>query len=313
MSGHITRTSRGSRVGSSASRPSSTSRSTSTWRATPWQACTCTDRSSSASTRPAGRGRSAARSLCSRPSRVSGAVGGRGSSSSVAIAADDRARCSSRVSRPRLASRGCRTRRWLSSSARSTAPPGPVRVCQSAGDGCGSQTWTSRSAASASSRSISVTDSRVWPNRESRTGRSNASGSSRSRATVAAWRSSGEGPSTRSVSRRQSSGCQARSAGSGAPAAVGVAPRGPVGHQRRPLSGVRREEPGQPACHREAPPHPEIGLVTARSVAQVLGQGGCPGLVETAVDHVEQRPGERVGSPGVVVAGAGDLGDQRPG
>ena len=46
MSGHITRMSRGSRVGSSASRPSSTSRSTSTWRAGPWQLCTCTERSS---------------------------------------------------------------------------------------------------------------------------------------------------------------------------------------------------------------------------------------------------------------------------
>ena len=45
MSGHITRMSRGSSVGSSASRPSSTSRSTSTWRAGPWQACTCTERS----------------------------------------------------------------------------------------------------------------------------------------------------------------------------------------------------------------------------------------------------------------------------
>ena len=45
MSGHITRMSRGSSVGSSASRPSSTSRSTSTCRAGPWQACTWTLRS----------------------------------------------------------------------------------------------------------------------------------------------------------------------------------------------------------------------------------------------------------------------------
>ena len=63
MSGHITRMSRGSSVGSSASRPSSTSRSTSIWRAGPWQLCTCTDRSSAASVRP------------SRPDGVGGQVG----------------------------------------------------------------------------------------------------------------------------------------------------------------------------------------------------------------------------------------------
>ena len=48
------------------------------------------------------------------------------------------------------------------------AAPARPGSAQSAGDGCGSQTWTSRSAASASSSSISVTDSRVWPNSESR-------------------------------------------------------------------------------------------------------------------------------------------------
>ena len=41
MSGHITMTSRGSSVGSSASRCRIASRSTSTWRARPWQAWTC--------------------------------------------------------------------------------------------------------------------------------------------------------------------------------------------------------------------------------------------------------------------------------
>ena len=45
MSGTITRMSRGSSVGSSWSSPTSTSRSTSTWRAAPWQACTCTESS----------------------------------------------------------------------------------------------------------------------------------------------------------------------------------------------------------------------------------------------------------------------------
>ena len=75
MSGHITRMSRGSSVGSSSRRPSSTSRSTSTWRAAPWQLCTCTDRSAGVERRPAGRTALARRSDCSQPSIVSGAVG----------------------------------------------------------------------------------------------------------------------------------------------------------------------------------------------------------------------------------------------
>ena len=76
MSGHITRMSRGSSVGSSSSRPTSTSRSTSTWRACPWQACTCSDRSCSSSTRAwsvAAPGSALARrSACNHPSRTSG-------------------------------------------------------------------------------------------------------------------------------------------------------------------------------------------------------------------------------------------------
>ncbi len=72
MSGHITRMSRGSSVGSSASAPSSTSRSTSTWRAGPWQLCTWTERSVAESERPCTRTALAAISDCSQPSRVGG-------------------------------------------------------------------------------------------------------------------------------------------------------------------------------------------------------------------------------------------------
>ena len=143
MSGHITSTSRGSRVGSSASSPSSTSRSTSTWRATPWQACTCTERSPGSRVRPAGRASSAARSAWSQPSRVS-VVGADGSSVSLAGSATASARWSSRVSRPRLDSNGWRTTWWLSSASLSAAPRRPARSAQRAGDGCGSQTCTSR-------------------------------------------------------------------------------------------------------------------------------------------------------------------------
>ena len=109
MSGHITRMSRGSSVGSSESRPSSTSRSTSTWRDGPWQACTCTLRSPGSRTRVAGSTLLlAAMSCCSHARRVP----------SLDVASrpsprfDDRrrppsasVRCSSRTSRPSDASR----------------------------------------------------------------------------------------------------------------------------------------------------------------------------------------------------------------
>ena len=71
--------------------------------------------------------------------------------------------------------------------------------------------------------------------------------------------------------------------------------------------------PRQPARHREAAAEPEVGLVAGVPVAEVTGQGGRPRLVEAGVDHVEQRPGQGVGGPRVVVAGTRDLGDQRAG
>ena len=95
--------------------------------------------------RPAGRGSSAERSAWSHPSNVSGGAAS-GSSVSVAGSASASAAWSSRVSRPRLDSNGWRTAWWLSSAARSTAPRRPPSAAQSAGDGCGSQMWTSRSA-----------------------------------------------------------------------------------------------------------------------------------------------------------------------
>ena len=62
------------------------------------------------------------------------------------------------------------------------------------------------------------TGMRVCPNRENRAGRSISCGRSRSAASTARCRSRGEGASTCATSRRQSSGCQARS-GSRAPPA----------------------------------------------------------------------------------------------
>ncbi len=207
MSGHITRMSRGSRVGSSASRPSSTSRSTSIWRAAPWQLCTCTLRSSRRWARPSGRTVLAAMSDCSQPSRVSGR-GGAGRYSSVAAAAG-RLRCSSRRSRPRVASAGCPTWRWLVSARRGIGPCSPASRAHRSSLGCGSHRCRSWWVASASSSSMSVPGNRVCPNSDSRAGSSH--GDSCSRATVFACRMAGGSASTAATSARHSGGCQVRS------------------------------------------------------------------------------------------------------
>ena len=101
--------------------------------------------------------------------------------------------------------------------------------------------------------------------------------------------------------------------GQGTTGAVGVAPLRPVGDQRRALTGVRREESRQPTCHGEAPAEPQVGLLAGQPVTEVPCERARPGLVEAGVDDVEQRPGQGLGGPRVVVAGTGDLGDQRAG
>ena len=221
MSGHITMTSRGSRVGSSASRPSSTSRSTSTWRADPWQACTCTLWSSSASERPAGSTVAfAARSACSHDKSVPRPsvelVETRSALASVTATVCS-VRCSSRTSRPSEASSGWSTRSWERSSTRDTAPRRSVRAVHSAADGCGSQRCTSRCSPSALSSSTSVTGIRVCPKSENRDGRSIPPGRSRTTERTSRWRRWGEGWPTWATSSRHSSGCQSRSSSRAAP------------------------------------------------------------------------------------------------
>ena len=113
MSGHITRMSRGSRVGSSWSRPTSTSRRTSTWRAVPWQACTWRLRSSTRCVRDERSSTVGAwlerRSCWSQPSRVVGSASGRAETSPDGKPPASKVRRSSRASRPSEASNGCPT------------------------------------------------------------------------------------------------------------------------------------------------------------------------------------------------------------
>ncbi len=71
MSGHITRTSRASSVGSASNSPSTTSRSTSTWRSGPWHACTWTLRSPGSGTKLPSGDRSS-RSVALQPAQQRG-------------------------------------------------------------------------------------------------------------------------------------------------------------------------------------------------------------------------------------------------
>ena len=228
MSGHITRMSRGSRVGSSASRPTSTSRSTSTWRAAPWHACTCTDRSPSrrarASRLAAPGSVLARRSCCSQPSSVSAwsPSGGSGAAPPPVepVETTDSVRCSSRASRPSDPRSGCRTSSPARSSSRGTGPDAarPARSSHREPETCGSHRCTSRSSPSAPSSSTSVTGRRVCPKSDSRGGRSRPSPPLRSRSSVSVWRTSGGSPPTRFTRRRHSSACHRRSSSSLCPA-----------------------------------------------------------------------------------------------
>ena len=106
MSGHMTTTSRGSSVGSSASRPRTASRSTSTCRSGPWQACTPTLASPARASASGGRAVVAQVVLQAPEQR-----GGRGAGPGV-VAVDGvgaaRRSCSSRTSRASEASSGWR-------------------------------------------------------------------------------------------------------------------------------------------------------------------------------------------------------------
>ena len=97
-----------------------------------------------------------------------------------------------------------------------------------------------------------------------------------------------------------------------AAAAVGGPALEPVGQQRRPLDGVRREQAGQPRGDGVPPTLPQLGLGAGVEVAEVPGHRRAPRLVEGVVEHRQQRPGHRVGGPRVVVGEPEHRGHQRP-
>ena len=123
MSGHMTMTSRGSRVGSACRLWRIASRSTSTWRPAPWQAWTWMLESGPAPARVVGA-RSARTSACSRASSDPGLLSSlkAWSTSRTSLGARASTICSSRPSRPQEASSrfqaGTRCRRHAAPPAR---------------------------------------------------------------------------------------------------------------------------------------------------------------------------------------------------
>ena len=273
MSGHITRMSRGSSVGSSPSSPTSTSRSTSTWRADA-VAGVHLHRVVAGAVRRARVAASGAalarRSACSQPSSVPGGVGApavwRGGH--VAERASQLAGVTAQRAEQRVAHQVGR----VVVGTRHLAPRavGPS-ASHSAGEGCGSQRCTSRSAPSASSSATSVSGSRVCPKSESRGGRSRSAPPLRSRSRVV-----GEAY-VRRIRRHPRDepspqlGLPAQVDVQVAAGAVGVAACSPVGDQRRALDGVRREQAGEPPGHGVAPGR---ALVVGVAAAEVRGEVG---------------------------------------
>ena len=220
-----------------------------------------------------------------------------------------RLRCSSRWSRPSEASSGCRTRRWLTSSRRGTGPARSASRCHRSPLGWGShrcRSWWVASAAEQldlGGRHPGVAEQRD-PRRQVAGSRPEPL-EGRGVPLVRVRR--GHGLRERAPQRRLPGQVTVERAAE----PVGGVAGGPVDQQLRPLRGVRREQAGQPPRHGVATAPPELGLVAGVAVAEVQREGGRPRLVEAAVEHRQQRPGQGVGRPRVVVAGAGQLGDQR--
>ena len=273
MSGHITITSRGCSVSSSASRWRIASRRISTWRARPWQEWIWMLRSCGSSGRGSGR-RSARTSAWMRASRVSSrvAIGWWWATCSCVPSTS----CISRASCPHEASSRFSASAAVVSSARRTTGGRLPILSHSAGEGWRRKTWTSRPAASARRTSRCPVASRVRPNSEMRSGRSTSDGSARRRSHAGSSRSAGLGSASRSRSRRHSSACQAASGGH-----VDLAAR-PAADHGRAVQRVAVEQLGEVADGREAAGAP-VGVGRRR-------RGGRRGCAATARPGTRRRP-----------------------
>ena len=281
MSGHITITSRGSSVGSSASRCRIASRRTSTWRARPWQEWTCTLRSSGVAGGAASGGAVRAHvGLDAREQRVRrgarpGGGGRRGSPAPAStscssrdvlapggeqpVGGQRRGRVVARAGRPAAARGRAATR---SHSARRRVQQRTVDVAR------GGERAQHVEVAGGQPREAEQRDPR-------RAGR-RAPARSRRRAHAPASRSAG--PASRSASRRRrhSSACQ-RGVGRDA----GVVAGRPRADHLGPVQRVAVEQVGEVADGREAPRPPS---------ASARRPGARPARAATAPPGTRRRP-----------------------
>ena len=88
-----------------------------------------------------------------------------------------------------------------------------------------------------------------------------------------------------------------------------LAAEAPVGEQGRSLQGVGGEQAGEAAGHGVAASAAQI--VGRAVVPQVRREGGRPRFVERFVDGAQDRPGEAIGMPRIVVRDAEHEGDER--
>ena len=279
MSGHITRMSRGSRGwpgGSSASSPSSTSRSTSTWRAGPWQACTCTLRSSGSMARADGSAVAlAAMSACSQRQQGCG-PSRRGLETPVARLRRppahrrrERALQLAQVAAERGEQRVADPQVGVVGPARHGAGVLGERVARARRRGAaatGGRRGARRARRAARPRSTAI---RVCPNSESRGGRSSAPAPRRSASTTRRAAAPGSAPRP-----RRPAGARARAARPGRSGAAPPAPsvsscRSQSASRVGPLHGVRREQAGQPPGDGVAAPAAQLALLALLAVAEV--------------------------------------------
>ena len=287
MSGHITRMSRGSSVGSSASRPSRTSRSTSIWRAGPWQLCTCTERSSVAQ-RPAVRPHRVGGDVGLQPAqqRVGQFYGHRGIRRSSASAG--RLRCSSRRSRPRVASSGCPTSRWLVSSRRGIWPCiARERLPQVVAGVRQPQVEVVVGGQGVEQLDLGGGQPGVPEQRQPL--RQVRSVTPAALQVFCACRTCGGSASTRSSSaRHRAAASRGRHRASPAPSVrVPAQSTSSCGRWRR----IGREQPGEPARDGVAPAVPQLASSSPlRSGRDASASVRHHGSSQAAVDHLEQRP-----------------------
>ena len=222
----------------------------------PWQACTCTDRSSSASSRRRRRRRRRvlAAQVVPAASRAasSGAGCGRRRRRRAARAAAEGALQLADVAARAWPAAGGATRRWLVSVGAGTGPRRVRRERLPEGGGGVRQPQVHVAVLAEGGEQLDLGDRQPGVAEQRQPGRQvEDPGCSRSRARVSRWRS----VRRRRVDPVERAGARARAARPGrrrsAPPQPSVSAAGaPVLDQPRPLHGVRREEPRQPPAPR---------------------------------------------------------------